>query len=227
MRAYHFFDVETFDIIDHEHRRTVTPQQTTLANGDAEPVSEISLTTTEYYKGFQKLVIKHEQTRRKSGRAYGEDTIFNGYVENKSMNAYYSPELKLFLIEGSKGSVNGAVRRFEKFYGDKFKVSRSKVDFPYLIRHSNNVWGGWFGSIGHGTLKSAALFGDHVNLSEDFSRLDAAGTLTSLYCALSFERKSFDFTITLNKTVVIMQYGTPEEDIDLLLALKPILYKEL
>ncbi|MED1721016.1 hypothetical protein [Brevibacillus laterosporus] len=95
------------------------------------------------------------------------------------------------------------------------------------LKHSNNVWGGWFGKIGHGSLKSAALFGDHVNLSEDFSRLDAAGTLTSLNCALTFEKKSFDFTITLNKTVVIMQHGTPEEDLDLLLALKPILYKEI
>lgn len=227
MRAYHLFDVETFEIINEGNTNVVTPQQTSIEQGDAEPLSELSLTTVNYYKGFQKMVVKHEQTRRKSGRAYGEDILFNKFIENKSMNAYYSPKHNLFIIEGSKGSVNGAVKRFSRYFGDKFKVSRSKVDFPYVIKHSNNVWGGWFGKIGHGSLKSAALFGDHVNLSEDFSRLDAAGTLTSLNCALTFEKKSFDFTITLNKTVVIMQHGTPEEDLDLLLALKPILYKEI
>ncbi|MFW5438811.1 hypothetical protein [Paenibacillus apiarius] len=106
-------------------------------------------------------------------------------------------------------------------------MNRSDVDFPYLIQHSTNVWGSWFGGLNTGTLRSAALFGDHVNLSDDFDRLKAAGNLSSLNCALSFEKITYDFTITLNKTVVIMKPKTPEEDIDLLLALKPILYKEV
>lgn len=227
MRAYHFLDVEKFNLLDENNKKVLTPQQASIGGVDAEPVSEISLITKTYYKGFYKLNLKHEQVKRKNGRAYGEDAVFSKYVENKSMNAYYHPTHDLLLIEGAKGAVNGAIKRFEKFFPEKFKVSRSKVDFPYVISRSTNVWGGWFGGLNTGTLKSAALFGDHVNLSEDYNRFEAAGHLSSLNCALTFEKESYDFTITLNKTVVIMQNRTPEEDLDLLLALKPILYKEL
>ncbi|MEK3644444.1 hypothetical protein ACTHHL_09055 [Aeribacillus composti] len=148
-------------------------------------------------------------------------------IKNTSMNAYYHSESSLLLIEGDKGGVNGFVRKLQKQYPDDFSVSRSSVDFPYVIEHSTNVWGGWLNGFIDGNLKSVALFGDHVNLSEDYNRLEAAGKLSSLNCSITFEKRSYDFTKTSNKTVVIMQNRTPEEDLDLLMLLKPILYKEL
>jgi hypothetical protein len=227
MRAYHFLDVDKFDLFSGGKTTVSTAQQLTIQQEDAEPKSEMKLTTSDYYKGFQKYVIVHERLKKKEGRAYGEDILFTTFIENKSMNAYYHPGLKLLLIEGDKGGVNGLVKRFEKSFPEQFKVSRSQVDFPYLVEHSHNVWGGWISGFNDGTLKSVALFGDHVNLSEDYNRLEAAGKLSSLNCSLTFEKKSYDFTITANKTVVIMQTRTPEEDIELLMHLRPILYKEL
>lgn len=227
MRAYHFLDVEKFTIFDDKDE-VLTPQQMSMVNDkeDLEPVSKMKLISRQYYKGFHKLIITHEDVKKKSGRAYGEDQFFEHFVENKTLNGYYSPEMKLLIIEGNKGAVNGSVKRFSKYYPENFTVRRSNVDFAYLVQHSSNVWGSWFGGLNTGTLKSAALFGDHVNLSDDFDRMKAVGTLSSLNCSLTFEKTSYDFTITSNKTVVLMQNRTPEEDIDLLLALKPILYKE-
>ncbi|NTU28521.1 hypothetical protein HPX95_20580, partial [Bacillus tequilensis] len=70
-------------------------------------------------------------------------------------------------------------------------------------------------------------YGDHVNLSDDYNRYEAAGKLSSLNCSITFEKNSYDFMITANKTVVIMQNRTPEQDLDLLLFTRPILYKEV
>ncbi|APQ59803.1 hypothetical protein PPOLYM_02572 [Paenibacillus polymyxa] len=226
MRAYHFLDVEKLDLFG-EYNEVMTPQQLSMdSHQDSEPSSKIKLITTQYYRGFQKLIIIHEDVKRKSGRAYGEDAFFDRFIENKSINGYYNPELKILILEGNKSAVNGSIRRFKRHFPESFSVNRSLVDFAYVVKHSTNVWGSWFGGLNTGTLKSAALFGDHVNLSEDYDRMKAAGKLSSLNCALSFEKVSYDFTITANKTVVLMQNRTPEEDIDLLLALKPILYKE-
>lgn len=228
MRAYHFLDIQKFSLFDKpENNEISTSQQLTLENVPKEPQSTMKLITKNYYKGFEKYIINHERIKRKQGRAYGEDILFNQFIENTSMNAYFHPESSLLLIEGDKGGVNGFVKKLNKNYPDEFIYSRSNVDFPYLIEHSTNVWGGWLNGFNDGNLKSVALFGDHVNLSEDYNRLEAAGKLSSLNCSITFEKRSYDFTITANKTVVIMQHRTPEEDLDLLLFLKPILYKEL
>ena len=226
MKAYHFFDVASFTLLDNK-TNVATPQQLTIQDQqDSEPLSKMELLQRGYYKSFDKFIISHEKIKRKSGRAYGEDLIFDKFVENNNVTGYYNEESKLLILEGNKGTVNGAVKRFQKYFPQEFSVSRSPVDFAYLVSRTNNVWGSWFGGLNTGTLKSAALFGDHVNLSDDYDRMKAAGKLSSLNCALTFEKLSYDFTITANKTVVLMQNRTPEEDIDLLLALKPILYKE-
>ncbi|MFK3938955.1 hypothetical protein ACI2JA_15755 [Alkalihalobacillus sp. NPDC078783] len=227
MRAYHFLDVESFLDFTNPNSRYSSDDDQLPLEGNDQPSSLLTLTTKDYYEGFQKYVIVHEKLKKKSGRAYDQEILFKQFIESKNMNAYYHPEKKLLLVEGDKGGVNGWVRRFSKVFGDKFRVSRSNVDFPYLVKHSENVWGGWISGFNDGSLKSVALFGDHVNLNEDYSRLEAAGKLSSLNCALTFEKKSYDFTITANKTVVIMQNQTSEQDLDLLMHLKPILYKEI
>lgn len=229
MKAYHFWDIHRFDILRllDGNGELTTEQQLSIGDEDDEPRSVIKFIKKQYYKGFDKYIINHEKVKRKYGRAYGEDLLFNRFIESNSMNAYYHPEHSLLLIEGNKGSVNGFVKKLQKVYPDSFMLARSSVDFPYLIEHSTNVWGGWLNGFNDGGLKSVALFGDHVNLSEDYNRLEAAGKLSSLNCSISFEKTNYDFTITANKTVVIMQNRTPEQDLDLLLFLKPILYKEL
>lgn len=229
MRSYHFLDVQKFTLFDNipEGEVISTYQQMSIEGDDSQPTSSIKLIKRNYYKGFDKYIIHHEKVKRKKGRAYGEDIIFNSFVETMSMNAYYNAEYELFLIEGNKSSVNDFKKKFEKNYPDKFQLSRSNVDFPYLIKHTQNVWGGWLNDFNDGNLKSVALYGDRVNLSEDYNRYKAAGKLSSLNCSIVFEKTSYDFMITANKTVVIMQNRTPEEDIDLLLFMLPMLNKEL
>lgn len=194
---------------------------------DDQPSSSMKLIKRDYYKGFDKYIIHHEKIKRKKGRAYGEDLFFNSFVESTSMNVYLSKEFNLLLIEGNKGSVNDFIRKFEKEFSEElFKLTRSNVNFPHFIRHTENVWGGWLNGFNDGNLKSVALYGNRVNLSEDYNRFEAAGKLSSLNCSITFEKESYDFMITANKTVVIMQNKTQEEDIDLLLFLRPMLYSE-
>lgn len=228
MRSYHFLDIENFNLFEEEPEGTIktTDQQLAFGDVDDQPRSSIKLIKRDYYKGFDKYIIHHEKVKRKQGRAYGEDLIFNKYVESNSMNGYVNEEIGLFLIEGNKSSVNDFVKQYEKNF-DGFKLTRSDVDFPYLVKHTQNVWGGWLNGFNDGSLKSVALYGDRVNLSEDYNRYEAAGKLSSLNCSIAFEKRSYDFMITANKTIVIMQNRTPEEDLDLLLFIRPMLYKNL
>lgn len=228
MRSYHFFDVQYFTLFDErEEGDTVsTIQQLSLEGNDDEPVSSIKLIKRDYYRGFDKFIIHHEKIKKKRGRAYGEDLFFNQYVETNSLNGYYHPNLSLFIFQGNKPSVNDFVKKIQEMYPENVKLTRSSVDFPYLIQHTQNVWGGWLNGFNDGNLKSVALYGDHVDLSQDYNRYQAAGKLSSLNCSIVFEKTSYDFMITANKTVVIMQNRTPEEDLDLLLFMKPLLYKE-
>ncbi|MCK1986252.1 MULTISPECIES: hypothetical protein [Peribacillus] len=229
MKAYHFLDVETLTLFDDVQEGTAvsTEQQLAAEKSDDQPISTLQLIKRDYYSGFDKYIIKHEKIKRKQGRAYGENLIFNQFVENHSMNAYYNSSKKLFLVEGNKAAVNDFKKKFEKQHANKFKLNRSNVDFPYLILHTQNVWGGWLNGFNDGNLKSVALYGDHVNLSEDYNRYEAAGRLSSLNCSITFEKRSYDFMITVNKTVVIMQNRTDVEDIDLLMFIRPMLYKEI
>jgi hypothetical protein len=231
LRAYHFLDVEKFTVFDGLKEEAIISthqqQELNIENTNSEPRSDLKLIKRGYYKGFDKYIIIHEKIKRKKGRAYGEDLFFNHFVENLSMNAYYNAKEKIFLIEGNKSAVNDFIKKFEKQFVDRFSLFRTAVDFPYLIKHTHNVWGGWINGFNDGSLKSVALYGDHVNLSEDYTRLEAAGRLSSLNCSITFEKNSYDFMITANKTVVIMQNRTPEEDIDLLLFISPMLYKKI
>lgn len=229
MKSYHFLDVQSFSLfIDKEEGDIISiEKQLTLDGEDDQPDSSLKLIKRQYYKGFDKYIIHHERIKRKQGRAYGENLIFNSFIENVSMNAYYNEELNLLIIEGNKASVNDFVRKFSREFPGSFELTRSNVNFPYFIQHTHNVWGGWLNGFNDGNLKSVALYGDRVNLSEDYNRFEAAGKLSSLNCSITFEKTSYDFMITANKTVVIMQNRTPEEDIDLLMFIKPMLYKEI
>lgn len=228
MKSYHFLDVLKFSLFTDKNEEDVISLEKQLAIGgeDYTPDSSFKLIKRKYYKNFDKFIIHHERIKRKQGRAYGEDLIFNSFIENVSMNAYFNKELNLLIIEGNKASVNDFVRKFSREYPEEFEVSRSEVDFAYFIQHTHNVWGGWLNGFNDGNLKSVALYGDRVNLSEDYNRYEAAGRLSSLNCSITFEKTSYDFMITANKTVVIMQNRTSEEDIDLLLFIKPMLYNE-
>lgn len=229
MKSYHFLDVTNFELFDNkpEGKVITTKKQLAVDGSDDEPSSSIKLIKRDYYRGFDKYIINHEKVKRKKGRAYGEDLFFNSFVESVSMNVYYNTLDNLLIIEGNKGSVNSFIREFHKeFPKDIFYVTRSNVNFPNLIRYTENVWGGWLSDFNDGNLKSVALYGNRVNLSEDYNRYEAAGKLSSLNCSITFERESYDFMITANKTVVVMQNRTPEEDIDLLVFLKPMLYDE-
>ena len=232
MKSYHFLDVETFSIFDNVEVETVINPISTQGAIDGNPDFQLPQThiryiNSNYYKGFNKFIIHHEKIKHKQGRALGEEVIFNAFVETKDMNAYYNPELQLLLIEGNKASVNDFIKKCNHDINNSFRVARAEVNFPYLIQHTQNIWGGWISGFNDGNLKTVALYGDHVNLNENYDRFEAAGRLSSLNCSIGFEYTNYDFMITVNKTVVVMQNRTPEQDLDLLLFIRPLLYEEV
>ncbi|MFW5438810.1 hypothetical protein [Paenibacillus apiarius] len=97
MKAYHFFDVAMFNLFSKE-TAVITPQQQQIGidSKDLEPITMCELIQPNYYKRFQKILIQHEGVKRQRGRAYGEDLFFEKFVEDKSMNAYYNAEMRIY-----------------------------------------------------------------------------------------------------------------------------------
>lgn len=190
-----------------------------------EPKTVVSVSTRNFHNGYDRLVFEHEnKSVRNTIRTYG-DTSFGEYIPQNRFIGYYSCDDRLLILQTSKRNANEATRRLMRCFPALFKVSRGEVNFANVIQHVDNVWGGWIGGLNYGNLRSAGLFGDHVNLNPDFDRMRAAGTLSCLNVQLSFEHRSLDFMITKQRGLVFLSNLTDEEDLEILTRLRPILYE--
>ena len=229
MKAYYFFEVDRFDLFAGANIIS-TPQQ--LVVGDqiekfSEPRTEVRLATDNFYQGFNRMVFEHEnKSKKRKIRTYG-DTAFNEFIPQNSFVGYYNSDIKVLILQTSKSNAREAIKRLTKYFPDKISVEQGHVNYPHIIQRVDNVWGGWIGGLNYGNLKSAGLFGDHVNLSEDFDRFSAAGKLSCLNVQLEFDRRTLDFMITKDRGVVFLSRLTDEEELDILIQLRPILYDNL
>ena len=219
MRSYHLLDIENFDTSISEFS---SKQQYSIVT-DAEPVSILTKKIENYYKDFTKYELFHETKRNNTGRAYGRNDSFDKYVWQKSFNVYLWHDKNILIFEANKSAVNGCIRRFRKEYRDKqFKLTRRPVDFNKVISRATNITGGWFGDLS-GNVSSIGLFGDHVDLSGEYDRYSAIGTLSALTIEVDLSGAIYKFMITKDRSIVLYNNDEIEKDLDLIAQI----YKEL
>lgn len=217
MKSFHFLQVGTITLGSDNVLTSL--QQLRLGTNDSEPISSVSLTSRDFYRGFDKLKFVHEAEKRTTGRAYGMDQQFSSFIARDSFDGYLNSELELLLISAGKQKVNGVIRRLKKAYPQGFDVKRYTVDFTNIIEVVTNVRGSWISELPDTNVRSVGLFGDHVNLSADFSRHTAVGNLSALNVILQLDNQDVSFMITKDCTIVLYQDQSIEEELDLTLAL--------
>lgn len=212
MKSYHLLTIIAFDTSLNEY---CSKQQFSMIE-DAEPISRLTKCADNYYKDFSKYQLFHESKKNDTGRAYGRFDSFEKYVDQKCFNVYLWKEKNILIFEANKSSVNGCIKRLKRDYGaNNFNLKREPVDFKRVISRAVNITGGWFGDLS-GNVTSIGLFGDHVNLSGEYDRYSAIGTLSALTIEVDLNGSIYSFMITKDRSIVLYNnYDEIEKDLDL------------
>lgn len=229
MKAYHFFDVERFDLGLSVGETLETPQAQVLGGveNDKEPETSVTFVTNNFMGQFQHYSFMHEwKTRNKTVRAYGREDYWDNPIMTKSFDGYYHPDHQVLILQTSKQVARAAVRRLSRAYPERLEASVGSVDFPFIVERAANVTGSWIGNLPYGNVTSVGLFGDHVNLSTEYTNHMRAGELKALYVELIVEGDMKRFMITKDRAVVIYEDQSIVDDLRLLMAVRPLLYAE-
>jgi len=211
MKTYHLLDIVTFD-----QNRDLFRSTQQLSVEDSQPISKLTKITANFYKDFAKYELFHEVKRRSRGRAYGNPESFSSYVNQNTFDCYHWKSRNIFIFGANKPAVNGSIKRLTRDCGKGvFELKRGMVNFQKIIRKAENITGGWFGDLS-GNVTSIGLFGDHVNMSSDYDRYSAAGSLSSLTIEVTLGGQMYSFMITKDRAIVLYDSMSIEKDLDLL-----------
>ncbi len=137
---------------------------------------------------LDKVRVRHEQTLHFEGR-YRNDPI-NEVIRVDRFDVYLPKQrgATTHAYVCGRGQIwRDAFRRMHGADG-RFAYTVEELDLLKLIsRLEAGVGGGWFGNLKIEKVKSAALFGADVTESDDWSRLERLGDLTTIYVVLDDE----------------------------------------
>lgn len=219
-RSYHIYDIITFDIEDI--LETTSQRALITDNGFDAPATSIRKTTQvvnnyEIYEGI------HEVKVNKPGRTYGA-SAFDSFVGKNTFKAYYKPGDSWVILEGAGKVVKSALKALSRQYPTNIELKRGTVDFAYIKQHCDNIWGGWISPKNNTRLKSIGLFGEHVDLTQDYDSYTSLGTLNSMCVELTFEGETYSFMIGRERSVLFYQSENISEDLECLELLLPYLF---
>ena len=174
-------------------------------------------------EGYQIYEGTHERSVKRMGRTYGEH-VFDQYIGRNEYTAYYKDGDPYIIFEGSGKIIKGALKVLQREYPDLIELKQGEVDFNYLRKQCDNIWGGWFNQ-NQPRLRKVALFGDHVDLTQDYNSLQALGSLSSLCVELTNEGNKHCLMICKQRTIVFYDSDVHiAEDLRRLELLIPFLY---
>lgn len=170
--------------------------------GNKEEIHSRITRTDKTVLHYQKYIIYYEHPRNLRYRLYEE--VHNQLIQINEFNSYYSPEKNRLVIEAPKDLAAGAVRVFEK---EKLIEAQQKdVDFPSVLEKANNVYGNWFGNLPPGRVKTIAIFGDHVDLSSQYTELIQAGAeLKFVIIELEIDGRIYKVGISKNRGITFYE----------------------
>jgi len=224
-RGYSFFTVRKFT--GYNEQELVSATQASLHGFGTNPRTEMKLETKEYFRGLDHLLCNHEVQDKRPHR-WGDDIPYDRSTVAAPIapyDIYYQAGADFLIFRGPRHAGRGAFRRLAQRFPEAVSVEEGRVDFAYVLEHiKGDVAGSWFTGL-QGRVKSAGMFGDNVRLDPDFEKYGPE-TMSALYLDLVVEgrRSTLQVIITANRSVVIQDDLTPEEDLDFLLAVKPLLF---
>lgn len=223
MRPYYYFDVDAFRVAEGGIK---TPQQQTIdgAEVNAEPSTGIKLLNSDYYQGLEEYVLTHEVKdtgkRRMLGNPRYVESISGG---DETHRLYFHPADKFIIVKAPRRIAKAALRRLSQSYPKSFSTHQGELDFEEITKRAVSIDGSWFGSLKGSSLNSVGLFGDHVNLSREFNMYSEVGSKTALYITWLHAGKEYTCIVTRERGVIIAQRQEIQQDLDLVLTLRPFM----
>jgi len=224
-RAYQFYRVEKLLLKPGE--TITTPHEQVLEGTDFdEPPRSTMCITGSSLAGYEHIRLTHEDEKQKPGRAHG--TRFERAIYSTEMNAYYDRDNGILIINGPRAAAQTCTTRLHKTRSDVFEVKPLPIDLMSVVEEVNNTRGAWLTGLPvAGNVTSVGLFGDHVDLSADFSKYSALATLSAITVELTFSREQRTFMVTRHGTVVFYGQGDAYKDLMFMRSLYGLLYPDL
>lgn len=157
-------------------------------NGESCPVKK--------YTAFQDV------RQNKHGRV--ANYCFSWYLEPHEFPMYYFPHYKLMILATGKNTVEAFLNQMSNDKESGFSCTRIDVNFKKIQSLLPIINGAWFAELEKKKqyLRSAGLFGHHVDKSEEFKAAAEAGVISSLSLPYSFNGNELQLSITRNGAIV-------------------------
>ncbi len=169
--------------------------------------------TNQIVLDYEKFLIYHETDKKLRYRLH--ERIFNHLIEIHEFNAYYSSSYKRLIIQAPKELACDAIRTFKR---EKILIAEQKeIDYKLVLERAKNVFGNWFGNLPPGRVKTIAIFGDHVDLSNQYSELIEAGAkLKFVILELKINGKLYKIGISKNRGITFYEKLDLLEELELI-----------
>lgn len=173
---------------------------------EGEPETYIKSYRKEFHLGFNQYKCHHDYKHNKSGRVFQQD--FTYYFEPLDFYTYYCTDTNLTMIQ-TKTDV--AIDFIQKLNETKeYDINPIEIDFEKMIPHITEIGGAWFANLKKAHLKSAGLFGPHVNKSEEYKEAAKEGNISSIQINFISGTNSKEYTVLISSRGTIVLYDTHE-----------------
>jgi hypothetical protein len=202
VKAYYLYHADKFP-----QAGCHTPEQMTHEAFEEYGSSSISKAGT--LLGFEVYHGRHDLRVEKSGRQFRKN--FTWYFEPHEFPIYLWEPTSLLLLSTKHLVASSFIECFES--RKLLKLRRVHVDYKTLMPRIQEISGAWVAELGHQHLSSTAVFGAHVDRSEEFQAAVAKGKLKSLIFTHAMN-DSHRVAITARGGVVIYRrYDSPATEI--------------
>lgn len=147
---------------------------------------------------------------------------FDEYVAPYRFPMYVdrSTEGEPILIVRTKGKVADDFIKRMSIESDFLALER-QIDFQKLRPQIEVITGGWFGQMSGANIKSTAVFGSHVDKSDEFIHAERHGKLQVIYAPYKCNDSTYPLSIHSNGGVVLYgSFDTEEEGLSVVLHVK-------
>lgn len=146
------------------------------------------------YSAFQDV------KQKRHGRVFGR--TFHWYLEPNEFPFYFAESRNLLLVGAGKDTVDAFLKQMRDDKESGFDAQRFEVDFTLLQPLIPVISGAWVAKMKNQYLKSAGLFGNHVDRSEEFKAAVRSGQISSLMFHYPYQGSDLQIAITKSGSII-------------------------
>lgn len=222
METYALFKMKAFEV---PVEGLQTEQQLAVPGSgmDDAPLTKIAVAGDDYgpFMRFRCLheYVDHRPRRLAGNPQYYDHSIVGG---NLPFDAFYHADSQTLAMRTGRDRAAHALRALARDHPAKIEAEKVReTDFGRLFSDSpKTVIGSWFSGM-KGNVKALGMFGDHVDLSQEWKSMQALGAMTALLLELSLDGTTAKVMISRRQVVTIYESWEEGAQLDFVLAIIP------